>query len=129
MIGDRQQRELLNRLAGQGWEVISRQRSDLEWWAAEVWTVESVWSPHGFRVYLTFLVDPQSSSGEVWAVDASLEWPANGPMGSRLARIGRSTWPQDLPEFWLRCLTFARGRQGEQTVTNRPACCKTPTAN
>lgn len=54
---------------------------NLEWWADEIWILESIWSPKDCRVYLTFLVDPQSpvqgrKKGEgVWAVKASLKRP------------------------------------------------------
>lgn len=97
MIGSKQQRELINRLTHLGWEIVSQQRNDLEWWADEIWTVESVWSPHGFRVYLTFLVDPHPPSTGVWAVGASSEWPANHWQAQDRGLAGRSTWPHDLP--------------------------------
>ena len=87
-----------------GWEVVGIQTSDLEWWADEVWILESVWQPHG-TAYLTFLVDPMwegpRRKGEhVHRAGASLENPANvlvHPSGPSLC-LGRHTAVK-LPRF------------------------------
>ncbi len=70
-----QRTELRNRLAEHGWRVKGLEE-DLEWWANEMWLLESVWSPAGSRAYLTLLVDPMVGPnrrrGEaVWAAMAS----------------------------------------------------------
>lgn len=70
-----QSRELLNQLPKHGWRVASAVE-DLEWWADEMWMLESVWSPVGRRAYVTFLVDPQCDGPRkkgqaVWAVAVS----------------------------------------------------------
>jgi hypothetical protein len=57
---------LIRKLAEHGWDVTSRDR-DVEWWAQEIWTVESVWAPHGFTVFLTWLIDPQKGESD-WGV-------------------------------------------------------------
>ncbi len=100
-----QRTELLNQLPEHGWRVAGAEEN-LEWWADEMWPLESVWSPVGSRVYVTFLVDPQfdgdRKKGEaVWAVMAS---PAK-PM-SRLQVEGEFTlslgqgWKNRLPAFF-----------------------------
>jgi hypothetical protein len=100
VIGQGQQRELENLLDRHGWQVIHREHTELEWWQGEVWTLESQWSPRGFRLYLTFLVDPMSESRETWAVDASLDGPSSSPMGDDIALISRSDWRRGaLPEL------------------------------
>jgi hypothetical protein len=61
-----------------GWDVTEVDDSPDEWWADEHLALESCWAPVGAKVFLTFLVDPQSEGsrmkGEaVWAVIASTE--------------------------------------------------------
>lgn len=99
-----QRTELLSQLSEQGWQTASVDEN-LEWWADEMWLLESVWTPVGSRAYVTFMVDPQfdgvRKKGEaVWSVMAS---PAR-PM-SRLLVRGKFTlstgrgWTQGLPAF------------------------------
>ena len=52
-----QRTELLNQLPEHGWRVASVEEN-LEWWADEMWLLESEWSPVGGLAYVTFLVDP-----------------------------------------------------------------------
>jgi hypothetical protein len=100
-----QRTELLSQLPEHGWRVASIEE-DLEWWADEMWLLESVWSPVGRRAYVTFLVDPQFDGnrkmGEaVWAVMTS---PAK-PM-SQFQVAGEFTlslgpgWRDRLPAFF-----------------------------
>ena len=95
---------LLSLLLEQGWRV-SKIEEDLEWWADEMWHLESLSSPVGSRAYVTFLVDPQfegdRKKGEaVWAVMAS---PFR-PVSSRgepefLLNLGQG-WKDVLPAFF-----------------------------
>ena len=39
-----QREELLSQLSEHGWRV-TQEESELEWWADEMWQLESVWSP------------------------------------------------------------------------------------
>jgi hypothetical protein len=73
-----QKEELLKMLPSYGWNVFNAESYDLQWWADDIWLLESIWSPTGSLVYLTFLVDPQINNikhrkkGEgVWAIMAS----------------------------------------------------------
>jgi hypothetical protein len=97
--------ELLNRLSEHGWRVAGEEEN-LEWWADEMWQLESVWSPVGSRAYITLLVDPMVGpnrrKGEaVWAAMASLTKPL-----SRVSAGGEFTlsfgqgWKERLPEFF-----------------------------
>jgi hypothetical protein len=95
---------LIEKLSEHGWRVIGRECDDLDWWADEIWTVESEWSPRGFTVFLTWLVDPQWDDHRppgqaVWAVGTCLRLPAD-----RLAAEGEPLmlikhWPRELARF------------------------------
>lgn len=54
-----QREKLIEHLEENGWKIIEEDEYSLDWWAAEIWKVESVWSPREFMLWLTFLVDPQ----------------------------------------------------------------------
>jgi len=112
-----QREELLNQLTVHGWR-IACQEEELEWWADEMWRIESLWSPVGSLAYVTFLVDPQShherKGGEdVWAVIASITRPVNrlNVEGEFTMSLGRG-WKQELPAFFEH-LAFLRSQQGE----------------
>jgi len=106
-----QRTELLKRIPKQGWSVTTIEDADsewpeLEWWADEIWILQSVWSPQDCRVYLTFLVDPQApihgrQKGEgIWAVKASLKRPRQWMWeeGEVYLTLGQG-WQQMLPGF------------------------------
>ena len=101
-----QQTELLHRLSEAGWELAGTEDLD-EWWADEVWRMQSAWSPHTAQFFLTFLVDPQldlhrkRKAGEgVWAVLASRSLPARwqGSGGEITFSLGHG-WAERLQEF------------------------------
>jgi hypothetical protein len=100
-----QRQELFDQLPEHGWRVAS-QEEELEWWADEMWRLESLWSPVGSLTYVTFLVDPMSDrdrkkGDDVWAVMASPFKPM-----SRLEVEGEFTlslgqgWKKRLPDFF-----------------------------
>jgi hypothetical protein len=106
-----QRTELLNQLSKQGWDVTNVEDTDsewpkLEWWADELWILQSIWSPQDCRIYLTFLIDPQTpvhgrKKGEgVWAVKASLKRPRQWMWeeGEVYLTLGQG-WQQMLPGF------------------------------
>lgn len=99
-----QRTKLLNLLPEFGWRVAEIEENP-EWWADEMWLLESVWSPVGCSAYITFLVDPQfegnRKKGEaVWAVVASILKPVSHLQGEteRLLSLGHG-WRDDLPGF------------------------------
>ena len=99
-----QRTALLNRLTEYGWRVAGEE-DNLEWWADEMWVLESMWSPVGIRVYITFLVNqmagPDRRKGEaVTEVMASLAKPAyRGSAEGVYLDIGQD-WKERLPEFF-----------------------------
>ncbi|HEX7175377.1 MAG TPA: hypothetical protein VF240_08975 [Pyrinomonadaceae bacterium] len=100
-----QRAEILNRLSAHGWSVRCVDDYELEWWADEMWLLESTWSPAGGRAWVTFLVDPQTSDvanrrkGKgVWALLASPEKPTRwqASEGEFSLGLGRG-WEDELP--------------------------------
>jgi hypothetical protein len=90
--------QLLIQLGERGWNVI-RHSKELEWWAKEIWVLESLWAPRGFRVFLTFLTDPQPGSTEpFWALRASTEWPTDRNAPDEPFLLFRE-WEDQLPGF------------------------------
>jgi len=101
-----QRTELLNQLPKHGWSVVTIEEDYLEWWANEMWLLESVWSPVGSRAYLTFLVDPQApisrkKSECVWAAKASLSKPNKWlpEEGEFTLSLGQG-WKEEMPAFF-----------------------------
>ena len=100
-----QRTELLSQLPEHGWRVKGSEEN-LEWWADEMWLLESEWSPVGSRAYVTFLVDPQFDGdrrkGEaVWAVMASPDKPTSRMHveGEFTLSLGQG-WKKRLPDFF-----------------------------
>lgn len=102
--------ELLSHLTSHGWRVVERSREMLDWWADEIWTIDSVWTPSGVRAYLTFLVDPIDTS-EVWALTATASRPQDrGEAESgHLIRL-HHVWQKEL-DAWLDGLKDLRSVQ------------------
>jgi hypothetical protein len=100
-----QRTALLNQLTEHGWRVAGEEEN-LEWWADEMWALESLWSPVGSRAYITFMVDPMAGlnrrKGEsVWAVQASLAKPISRlPAGGGFTLDLGQGWKARLPEFF-----------------------------
>jgi hypothetical protein len=97
-----QKREIQATLESQGWK-IAESAIQPEWWADEMWEIESTWTPVGVKAFITFLVDPQAQiyrrrKGEhVWAAMASREKPPFYlPQDSFELSLG-SGWLERLP--------------------------------
>lgn len=99
--------ELLAQLPEHGWKVVTTEDAMLEWWADEIWLLESSWSPVGARAHVTFPVDPMATTADrkkgqdVWAVMASPARPAYrmGVADEFTLSLGRG-WKERLPDFW-----------------------------
>lgn len=99
-----QRTELLNLLPAHGWRLAGLEEN-LEWWADEMWRLESAWSPVGTPAYVTFLVDPMfegsRKKGEaVWAVMASPDRPISRLQDSELTMSLGQDWKKRLPDFF-----------------------------
>lgn len=97
---------ILDRLAELGWRASSVARYELEWWADEIWQLESSWSPVGSRAYLTFLIEPQimrsghETGDYVWAAMASREKPTGWQTTEESLSISLTRgWEERIPEL------------------------------
>lgn len=103
-----QRAEILNQLPRHGWRIMPIEAHELEWWADEMWILESTWSPVESRAYLTFLVDPQiphsqtRKKGEaVWAVMASPVKPGHlQPSDESFTLSLGQGWGKRLPDLF-----------------------------
>lgn len=100
-----QQKQLIDQLQRFGWQVVTRETDNLEWWADEIWIIESSWSPQGQKFFLTFLVDPQwdghrQKNQGVWAITASRQKPNSRQeaKGDPIISL-KPKWEQRLPDF------------------------------
>lgn len=99
-----QRDELIRQLIQHGWRIASEEEN-LEWWADEMWLLESEWSPVGCHAYVTFLVDPQfdgvrKKGEEVWAVMASPAKPIGriNTQNEFTLSLGQG-WQEHLPDI------------------------------
>jgi len=98
-----QQIQLEKKLQQDGWRIAERS-SAYDWWADEVWIVESIWRPVGYKLWITFLVDPQHDEirrpGEhVWAVGVTESPPVSRQQVEPTAVPIRNTWSSSLDEL------------------------------
>ncbi len=91
---------LRRRLREQGWEVMEiEQPFEDEWWTAEFWLIESMWSPQGVQLCLTFLVDPMGRHNDISGVYASKRRPRQRPLDENPFLTLGHGWQKELPSF------------------------------
>jgi hypothetical protein len=91
--------KLLSLLADRGWSV-TRHSAELEWWAQEIWVLESKWAPPGYTLFLTFLVDPRPGGTDpFWAVGTCPHWPEDRYAAGQDPSICFRGWVEALPGF------------------------------
>ena len=76
------EQKMMDYLECDGWDIDRVNKDDLEWWADEIWVLNSNWSPTGSVAHITFLVDPMHEGsrkkGEaVWGLGCSKAYPAS----------------------------------------------------
>jgi hypothetical protein len=112
-----QRNKLIKLLPRYGWEVINvedhlRSSTDPDWFIDELWEIESVWTPEGLKIWITFLVDPQAPS----LIEASLRQPPDSRIGDAEIYLSLNAgWENRLPEFFSR-LADLRKQEIEQTL-------------
>jgi hypothetical protein len=121
-----QRNRIFELLPRYGWEVKNvedhlRNSTGPDWFIDELGEVESVWSPKGLKVWVTFVVDPQisierSKSECVWAVKAGLKRPTGWGIKDDEAGLTLNRgWENRLPEFFSRLSDLRKGGM-EQTL-------------
>ena len=123
-----QRNKLFESLPRYGWEAINvedhlRGSTGADWFIDELWEVESVWSPKGLKIWITFLVDPQTpylrerKKGQgVWAVKAGFRKPPDSRIGDAEVYLSLNIgWENRLPEFFSR-LSDLRKQGMEQAL-------------
>lgn len=112
-MSTRLKHDLLKSLEQHGW-TVTRHQGELNYlaWFHEIWDLESRWSPHDFRLFLTFLLDPQPGSpNPFYVITTSLKQPENPTEAQGEPELRMSPqWINDLPQFVdalnsLRCST------------------------
>ena len=89
---DHKKAVLTELLESNGWVVETREESDLEWWADEMWMIRSTWRPTDYELFLTFLVDPmhdghRSKGQAVWALGVTETIPRDRLSASESAML------------------------------------------
>lgn len=55
-----QKQTIREKIIENGWEITELEKAQLDWWANEMWRLESVWSPVGETAFITFLLAPEN---------------------------------------------------------------------
>ena len=90
-----QKRQLEEKLSSNGWKIVTRDAENLEWWADEQWVIESEWSPQGFRLWLTFVIDPMCAEPRLKGMSVDEVVASNEPptdLWAPVSRARRSWW-------------------------------------
>ncbi len=103
-----QRQTIREKIIENGWKITELEKYELDWWASEIWRLESVWSPIGKTAFVTFLLEPENME-YVWDIMASREKP--------VSRFGNFTlslkrWGKELPEF-MKFLSDIRNQHGQ----------------
>jgi len=107
MIEEFQRKSIYTSIADAGWKITEVDAPELDWWAAEMWQLESTWSPVGKAAFITFLYEPESLQN-VWEVRASHDKPEDRHWNKTSCYMSlKSRWESELPIF-IECLSRLR---------------------
>ena len=119
-----EKKALLEQLPRHGWEVISIETDELDWWADEIWKIRSVWDSECPELFVTFLIDPQADTRggkrtrDIWGVRASLERPTQWQGEEGVVYWGDGPeWRTMLADFMGKLPDLAKSGRG---TTPRP---------
>ena len=94
--------DLLKYLERSGWDVARHagEQNYLAWYL-EIWTIDSRWSPHGFTLFLTFLLDPRpGGTNPFWAIGTCSKFPEHRTEAfGEPSMLMTPNWINDLPQF------------------------------
>jgi hypothetical protein len=90
-----------------GWQVVEKEQPfEHEWWAYEIWAIESTWSPEGTRIYLTFWSDPDL---DLRSLIATKERPNGSPHLAEPSMSLLRGWEREVPAFMEQLAKFREG--------------------
>jgi hypothetical protein len=106
MIEEFQRKTIYDSISNSGWRISELERAELEWWASEIWLVESLWSPVGKTAFISFLYEPEFCTRGLDS-NGVPERLAERSQPSSCSLNLRSGWQEDLPGF-IECLSGLR---------------------
>lgn len=122
-----QRKKLLEMLPRHGWKVVTaddelRSSTASDWFVDELWEVESAWSPRGLKLWVTFVVDPQTpnlperkKAQGVYAVKAARRKPTGwGIEADEAGLYLNSGWEDRLPKFFDQLSAFRHRSQSSK---------------
>ncbi len=93
-----QRQTIRKKVIENGWKITELEKVELDWWANEMWRLESVWSPTGETAFITFLLEPEYAE-EVWEILVSKEKPLHWGGVPKSFSLSLKGWEKELPEF------------------------------
>ena len=106
-----QRQTIFEKLIENGWKITKLEKYELDWWATEMWLLESIWSPIGKTAFITFLLEPENME-YVWEIMASEEKPANRFENQNSFSLSLKRWEKELPAF-MKFLSDIRNQQNK----------------
>jgi hypothetical protein len=108
-----QRQTIREKVVENGWQIIELEKAEFDWWANEIWRLESLWSPIGETAFIAFLLEPEYAK-EVWEITVSKDKPGfRGENSNSFSlNIKSSGWEKDLPEF----MKFLSGLRNERAL-------------
>jgi len=112
MIEEFQRKTIYDSVRREGWSITEIEKFETDWWASEMWQLESTWSPVGKIAFITFMSDPQDITVKVaWEARASLHRPESRTRWDfDFCRMSmKNRWQGELPKF-IECLAKLRNQ-------------------
>lgn len=106
-----QKQTILEKITEIGWKVTELEKYKLDWWANEMWLLESVWTPIGKTAFVTFLLEPENMR-YIWSILATEEKPVNWCGNPKSFSLSLKGWEKELPEF-IKFLSEIRNQQSQ----------------
>jgi hypothetical protein len=93
-----QRQTIREKLIENGWKITELEKVELDWWANEMWLLESVWSPIGKTGFITFMLEPENME-YVWQIMASKEKLIDRFGDGNSFSLSLKRWEKELPKF------------------------------
>jgi hypothetical protein len=114
-----QRNELIKLAEANGWKVTELDNYDFQRWSMETWLLESLWSPIGATAYVSFLINEECISSNLfaWAIEVSGEKPVWGKERTRFI-VSLTQWKNKKNDFlsFLSEVRNKRTQMGENSL-------------